>query len=236
MSASGQHTVQKGETFYGIARQYGISVQLLGRYNPRIVPHRLQAGAVLSIPVEKKAVTTDRVPYKIQKGDTLIKLANHFAVSLDSLKVSNPGIDYNRLRPGQRIWIPTKERKVTGFVWPLDKPRIFNGFGKKDWGLQKGVNLAAREGQTVYASKSGTVSFAGEMRSLGKVIIIEHADEQQTVYASCNSLKVKAGDKVSRKQAIGTVGFNTLINRHALHFQFRDRGTPLPPENYLPEI
>ncbi|MBB1486285.1 LysM peptidoglycan-binding domain-containing protein [Oceanospirillum sediminis] len=235
-SVSDRHVVQRGETFYGIARKYGVSVPLLARYNPRVVPHRLQAGTELSIPVNKKEVAADRVPYTVQKGDTLSKLANHFAVSLSALKVSNPGIDYNRLKPGQKIWIPVRERTVTGFNWPLQNPRIFNGFGKKDWGLQKGVNLAAKKGQSVLASKGGTVSFAGEMRSLGKVVIIEHADEQQTVYASCETLKVKAGDKVQQRQIIGTVGFNTLINRYALHFQFRDRGTPLPPENYLPEI
>lgn len=234
--AQGQHMVQKGETFYSIAKRYGMSVKMLARYNPKVVPSRLLAGTVLSIPVDQDEVATDRVPYVIQKGDTFSRIADHFAVNLSELKLSNPNVDPRLLKVGQKIWIPTGERKVEGFVWPLDNPKMISGFGEEDWGLQKGVNLAAKHDQAVFAAKEGTVSFAGSMRSLGKVIIIQHPGDQQTVYASCRTLKIKEGDKVEQGQVIATVGYNSLVNRSALHFQFRDRGAPLPPENYLPAI
>lgn len=232
----GQHIVQKGETFYSIAKRYGMNVKMLSRYNPKVVPSRLLAGTVLSIPVDKNEVANDRVPYVVQKGDTLSRIADHFAVKLNELKLINPTIDPRKLSVGQKIWIPTGERKVEGFIWPLNNPRMISGFGEEDWGLQKGVNLIAQHGQTVFAAKEGTVSFAGSMRSLGKVIIIQHPGDQQTVYAGCDTLKVKVGDKVKQRQSIATVGHNSLVNRPALHFQFRDRGAPLPPENYLPAI
>lgn len=235
-AVSDRHVVQKGETFYSIAKRYGLTVQLLSRYNPKVVPSRLLAGTVLSLPGNADEVATDRVPYTVQKGDTLSRIAYHFAVNLQELKISNPGIDPNKLRLGQKIWIPAGERKVTGFIWPINNPTMISGFGEEDWGLQKGVNLAAQHGQTIFAAKEGTISFAGEMRSLGKVIIIQHPGDQQTVYAGCDTLSVKEGDKVKKRQSIATVGFNSLVNRPALHFQFRDRGAPLPPENYLPRI
>ena len=232
----GQHIVQKGETFYSIAKRYGMTVKILSRYNPKVVPSRLLAGTVLSIPVDKNEVANDRVLYVVQKGDTLSRIADHFAVKLNELKLSNPNINPRKLSVGQKIWIPTGKRIVVGFIWPLNNPRMINGYGDEDWGLQKGVNLAAKYGQAVFAAKEGTVSFAGSMRSLGKVIIIQHPGDQQTVYAGCDTLKVKEGDNVKQRQAIATVGHNTLVNRPALHFQFRDRGAPLPPENYLPAI
>lgn len=231
------HLVQPGETFYSIARRYEVDLETLSRYNPKVVPHRLKAGTELQLPVDGSALETPSIQYTVQKGDTLSSIADHFAVPLSTLKQSNPGIDHDRLYPGQNLVIGIGPRRTaTGYIWPISNPELINGFGEENWGLQKGVNLKAQHGQTVFAAKEGTVSFAGEMRSLGKVVIIQHPGDQQTVYASCEALVVKAGDVVKQQQPIATVGFNTLVNQAALHFQFRDRGAPLPPENYLPII
>ena len=230
------HLVKPGETFYSIARRYDVDLKTLSRYNPKVVPHRLKAGTELHIPLDDNR-TAVSMQYTVQRGDTLSSIASHFAVPLSELKQHNPGIDPDRLYPGQKLLIGASDRRrVSGYIWPLSNPRMISGFGDENWGLQKGVNLKGRPGQTVYAAKEGVISFAGEMRSLGKVVIIQHPDDQQTVYASCDALRVKAGDKVRKKQPIATVGFNTLVNQAALHFQFRDRGAPLPPENYLPPI
>jgi LysM repeat protein len=45
-----QHTVETGETFYGIARQYGVTPSALGAVNPGIDSDRLRAGQVLQLP------------------------------------------------------------------------------------------------------------------------------------------------------------------------------------------
>ncbi|WP_417597716.1 LysM peptidoglycan-binding domain-containing protein [Oceanospirillum sp.] len=231
------HLVKPGETFYSIARRYKVDLETLSRYNPKVVPHRLRAGTELQLPTGSSNPQTPSIQYTVQKGDTLSSIADHFAISLSNLKRSNPGIDHDRLHPGQKLIIGVAPRRATtGYIWPISNPRLINGFGEENWGLQKGVNLQAQPGQTVFAAKEGTVSFAGEMRSLGKVVIIQHPGDQQTVYASCDALVVKTGDTVRKRQPIATVGFNTLVNRAALHFQFRDRGAPLPPENYLPII
>lgn len=236
-ASSRVHLVKPGETFYSIARRYEVDLETLARYNPKVVPHRLRAGTELQIPIEGGSTQTPSIQYTVQRGDTLSSIADHFAVPLSSLKLSNPGIDHDRLFPGQNLVVAVGSRRAaTGYIWPISNPRLISGFGEENWGLQKGVNLKAKSGQTVFAAKEGTVSFAGEMRSLGKVVIIQHPGEQQTVYASCDALVVKAGDRVRKQQPIATVGFNTLVNEAALHFQFRDRGAPLPPENYLPII
>lgn len=235
-SVSDRHQVQPGETFYSIARRYGVSTQTLSLYNPTVVPHRLKAGTELRIPLNDDFKREGIARYTVQAGDTLSKLSDHFAVSLAQLKQSNPTIDHDRILPGQELIIPIRNRGAAGYIWPIAQPNLISGFGEEDWGLQKGVNLAASQGQTVFASKTGVVSFAGEMRSLGKVVIIQHEGDQQTVYASCEALIINEGDQVKTGQPIATVGFNSLVNDTALHFQFRDRGTPLPPENYLPLI
>lgn len=233
---SDMYQVQPGETFYSIARRYGLTTQTLALYNPKVVPHRLRAGTELRIPLTDDFSREGIARYTVQAGDTLSKLSDHFAVSLAQLKQSNPGIDHDRLLLGQQIIIPLRDRGASGYIWPIAQPNLISGFGEEEWGLQKGVNLSANQGQTVFAAKAGTISFAGEMRSLGKVVIIQHEGDQQTVYASCADLIINTGDQVKTGQPIATVGFNSLVNGTALHFQFRDRGTPLPPENYLPLI
>ncbi|WP_028302845.1 M23 family metallopeptidase [Oceanospirillum maris] len=231
------HLVRLGETFYSIARRYDVDLETLARYNPKVVPHRLKAGTELQIPARGVVAQKPSIQYTVQRGDTLSSISDHFATPLGDLKQSNPGIDHDRLFPGQNLIIAVGTRRAaTGYIWPISSPQLISGFGEENWGLQKGVNLRAKQGQTVFAAKGGSISFAGEMRSLGKVIIIQHPNDQQTVYASCEALVVKTGDRVKKQQPIATVGFNTLVNEAALHFQFRDRGAPLPPENYLPII
>lgn len=44
------HTVQKGDTFYSIARGYGIKLSALEGANPGINPNRLRIGQVIAVP------------------------------------------------------------------------------------------------------------------------------------------------------------------------------------------
>lgn len=44
------HTVQSGDTYYGIAQRYGVSVPALERANPGVDPRRLAVGHALRIP------------------------------------------------------------------------------------------------------------------------------------------------------------------------------------------
>lgn len=46
--------------------------------------------------------------YTIAPGDTLAKVARKFAVKMDAIEAENPGLDPQRLRPGQKIRMPRK--------------------------------------------------------------------------------------------------------------------------------
>jgi membrane-bound lytic murein transglycosylase D len=45
------HVAAKGDTLYGMSRRYGVSVEMIQEFNPRIDPRFLQIGARLLIPV-----------------------------------------------------------------------------------------------------------------------------------------------------------------------------------------
>lgn len=49
---AGIHVVQRGETTFSIARQYGLSVAGLQRLNPTLVPEKIEVGDELKVPVK----------------------------------------------------------------------------------------------------------------------------------------------------------------------------------------
>ena len=93
--AAPTHTVQKGETFYQIAKQHAVSPDALAQANPNIQPTRLHPGDILrlpsatvSTPASSPVPSTPTRPLsvKIQKGDTLSKISRQHGVSLGDLR------------------------------------------------------------------------------------------------------------------------------------------------------
>ncbi|MGP1586729.1 MAG: LysM peptidoglycan-binding domain-containing protein [Treponemataceae bacterium] len=94
------HTVEQGETFYGISRKYGISVSELCSANNKTTKDTLKTGEKLVIPSNEKP---DQ--YVVQQGDTLYSISKKFGVSVDTLIILNKmsGTD---IKAGQLINVP----------------------------------------------------------------------------------------------------------------------------------
>ena len=93
--AAPTHTVQKGETFYQIAKQHAVSPDALAQANPNIQPTRLHPGDILRLPSATvsthapspvPSTPTRPLSVKIQKGDTLSKISRQHGVSLKDLR------------------------------------------------------------------------------------------------------------------------------------------------------
>jgi LysM repeat protein len=101
------HTVTISDTFYSIARRYGIAVPALAAANPGVDPNRLRIGQQICVPAPAPApIPCPGRSYTVQPGDTLIGIARREGYTLDALIAVNPGIDPNRLRAGQIICLP----------------------------------------------------------------------------------------------------------------------------------
>lgn len=96
------YIVQKGDTLYKIASQYGVSVNEIKNTN-NLSSDALQIGQVLIIP---SSSTTGQV-YVVQSGDTLYKIANQFGVSIADLIQFNQ-LPTTVLQVGQEINIPSR--------------------------------------------------------------------------------------------------------------------------------
>jgi len=101
----------------------------------------------------------------------------------------------------------------------------------------KGVAIAGKLGDPIYASAAGTVVYSGEgLPSYGKLIIVKHNDEYLSVYAHNSLILVKEKQTVAKGQKIaemGTSGAGAPSPR--LHFEIRRLGKTVDPEQLLPE-
>ncbi|GAA0771374.1 M23 family metallopeptidase [Clostridium subterminale] len=106
-------------------------------------------------------------------------------------------------------------------------------FGENREGYyHKGIDLAANTGTKIQAALDGKVSFSGIADGYGKVVIIDHSDNLQTVYAHCSKLNVSKGDQVLRGQVIAEVGNTGDSTGPHLHFEIRVDGVPIDPLGY----
>ena len=65
----------------------------------------------------------------------------------------------------------------------------------------RGVDLAARTGQVIYAAEDGVVAYVGVIAGV-PVVSVDHADGIRTTYQPVHAT-VRAGDKVKEGQPIG---------------------------------
>lgn len=116
------HVVKSGDTFYRIAKNYGISVKKLEQANPRVNPNALRIGGKLEIPGKTEATSSETVAssptnatqtpssiagtYEVKSGDNLSKIARAQNTTVAALQAANPGLNPTRMAIGQKIQIP----------------------------------------------------------------------------------------------------------------------------------
>ena len=113
--------------------------------------------------------------------------------------------------------------------------------------FHKGLDLSAPVGTPIYATADGVVTFAGRYPishsvnwwRFGNVVTIKHADRFITIYAHCDTVRVKAGQPVKQGQIIATVGNTGWSTNAHLHYEVRSDmeqpGTyaPIDPRIYI---
>jgi len=115
------HTVAAGETLYGIAGKYKISVEELVKQNP-IIGEGLKVGMELvinQITVEeidqediKPALPDDYIEHIVQEKETLYSISKTYNIGIDSIVNINP-ILIDGLKIGMILYIPkTKEEFI----------------------------------------------------------------------------------------------------------------------------
>ena len=128
---------------------------------------------------------------------------------------------------------------ATPCLWPV-LGRITSGFGDTRLSYtsggtrpHKGIDISAPPGTPVGAAADGVVTFAGRESEYGRLVCIDHGHGFSTMYGHLKELRVQAGDKVRKGQAIGTVGLSGNSTGPHLHYEVRIHGNPVNPSRYL---
>ena len=96
------YTVSKGDTLYGIANKFKVSVDNLKAFN-NLTTNTLSIGQVLKIPVASDA--NNKITYTVKSGDTLYNIARIYNTTVDKIKSLN-NLTSNTLSIGQTLILP----------------------------------------------------------------------------------------------------------------------------------
>ena len=121
--------------------------------------------------------------------------------------------------------------------WPVEGT-IVERFGKHNHPVYQnvqlpqnnGVTLVVRRGAPVKAVFNGTVSQIVVLPGYNQCVLVNHG-EYFTLYSKLKSVSVKAGQKITTGQDVGTV--DTLGGDDLFHFELWKGSDPQNPENWL---
>ena len=229
------YKVQAGDTLYGIAFNFGLDYHELAEINNIPDPTVIHPGQEIRLFPAAGVADTGAVPIKDQPLVVKLPYSEQAVAQVEKAQTAQTGQAAHSAAGTKQGGVVVTAGIAPGGVpvqWEMPTSgKVVAGFSEAD--NRKGVDIAGKLGQPIYASAPGKVIFCGSgLRGYGKLIIIKHNDTYLSAYAHNDKLLVKEGQMVSRGQMIAQMG-STDADRVALHFEIRKLGKPVDPAKYL---
>ena len=209
-SSDESYIVQKGETWFGISKKYGITVADLQKLNGVGSDAALKVGQKIKVPGEKSgaknAVSTAKNVTETGKKAEEVKKTES--------KV--PDLENPRSYSGKKA--------DSSLVWPVKTENIVYINGKVG-----GVSMAAKKDEEVKAIRAGTVMFSGSYRGFGNVVFIQSKTGHIYAYTGLGSIDVSKGDYINYSSEIGTAGIDTYTGKSQISLMVFQNGQPIDP-------
>lgn len=232
------YTVEPGDTLSAIAARFGISMDAIRWSNPQIEynPDDIYPGQTLRIP------PVEGVVVEVRPGDTVESLARRYNVSPEAI-TSYPANQLEppyTLEPGTLLIIPGGRKVVHvappqphpgyAYMWPV-RGTITQRFSAR----HRGWDIATVYDASVYAARSGRVRVVRwDNTGYGYMVIIDHGDGWNTLYAHLKGALVSPGQWVNQGDIIGKVGGTGRATGPHVHFEIRRGYVRYDPAQFLP--
>ena len=250
-----RYVVERGDTPSGIAFQYGIKTETLLGGNPFLS----QESSLMQPGMELIILPLDGVLHDIQPGDTLESISEKYGIPVEDIIAYEPNnLEFPyRLYPETQILVPGATAEV--FIWtPPSLNSVRSGgtsggispavvgtgtfifpvgsrnFTQRYWYGHPGIDIALGEGSGVFASDTGTVTFAGwNIYGFGNLIVVNHGNGYETFYGHLSGINVFPGQVVNQGNVIGAVGNTGNSSGPHIHFEIRTNGNQDDPCWYI---
>ena len=204
------------------------------------------------------AEPADGVIHVMQAGQTLWRVARAYGVRLETLAEANGIDDPSRIDVGTPVFIPGARATLvvapypappptanlgptvhrgtpTDFLWPVDGGTFMRPFGEpRRHHTHAGIDIRGTRGQDILAARDGVVAFCGGTKTgYGTMVVLDHGDGVQTLYAHAQKVLVKSGDAVRRGQPIALIGRTGNATTEHCHFEIRLENRAVDPMSYL---
>ncbi|AZB41104.1 M23 family metallopeptidase [Bacillus sp. FJAT-42376] len=257
------YSVEEGDTFETIARDFGLSADELLKLNGGMDPRlSIKTGDKLKVLVSKpfmevkvteESSNVEPIAFEeekqengdlpkgeesiSQKGEPGEALREYVYTKVNGSVAGKTTVkDEKRKDPvKQIIQIGTKEfSKGEGSLsWPAMGGQITSKKGQR-WGrAHKGIDISGVQDRTIKAADNGKVVFAGNSGAYGNKIEIDHQNGMKTVYAHLDSISVSEGETVQKGSKIAVMGSTGRSTGMHLHFEVYKNGNLQNPLDYV---
>ncbi|MDE5790431.1 MAG: peptidoglycan DD-metalloendopeptidase family protein [Muribaculaceae bacterium] len=148
------------------------------------------------------------------------------------IDIFTEGWNSRSVNPFKESEVPaSKVIDVTGYYMPVPGKITSNyGYRAKFGRMHKGVDLAIKSNDTIYAAFDGKVRLTNyEAKGYGNYVILRHPNGLETVYGHLNKHLVKPDQTVKAGDPIGLGGSTGRSTGPHLHFETRFMGYAINP-------
>jgi LysM repeat protein len=227
-----------------------ISTSVIGGNHTEIIGPKNDANYV--VPAESPVEQNFKIIYhEVQVGETIEEIALKYEQTVEEIAQLNSLFPPYYLDEFQIIKIkidkdfvkeavPEKQKKQIikiekpDFVKPVNG-KVLTKFGESTpYGVNKGINIAAKEGTKVIAAASGKVIYSDYDATFGYLVIIKVDGKNiVTSYAHMEDLITAKGKIIKQGDVIGYVGNTGKVDKFQLHFGIREGKNAKNPMNFV---
>ncbi len=120
------------------------------------------------------------------------------------------------------------------FIWPSSK-HYLSGYDYSPSTNHYAIDIAGNLGEAVWATDAGVIVYAGwNNYGYGNMIMIDHGNNFQSLYAHLSAINVTCGQSVGQGDVIGAIGSTGHSSGPHLHFEIRSLSSFVNPHDVLP--